>query len=227
MRKFVLFVRYRVICLLFMGIGFSSCGTLKAQQTRFDLFRLAQTSGLTVQNRSVTPLTDDKRKGIRFSAHEGDGVAWINEINFSDGIIEVDIRGKDVLQQSFVGIAFHGINKDSLEAVYFRPFNFRSTDSLKKSHAVEYVFHPDYPWERLRKEHPGEYEKSVIQPPVPDQWFHVKIVIHYPEIKVYLNGNTDPCLAIRELNTRRAGKVGLWVGNNSDGDFANLTINNL
>ena len=200
--------------------------SLKGQQKEFDLFRLVQSGGLTVQNRTISPFQDDKIKGIRFSVLEGDGVAWLNGVDFSGGIIELDIRGKDVLQQSFVGIAFHGVNKDSTEAVYFRPFDFRSGDQVRKAHAVEYVFHPDFPWEWLRKEHPGQYEMEIDPPPVPGEWFHVKIVVHYPEVKVYVNRNVTSCLTFQELSARREGKIGLWVGNNSDGDFANLTINN-
>ncbi len=215
---------YRIY-LLFIS-GFCTALTIQGQKKKYDLFGLAQSGGLQVQNRTLTPLQEAGIQGVRFSAKEGDGIAWLNGINFNNGIIEVDIRGKDVLQQSFVGIAFHGVAGDSLEAVYFRPFNFRSTDSLRKLHAVEYIFHPDFTWERLRKEHPGIYEKRIDPPPAPDQWFHAKIVVHYPQVTVFVNGNSTPCLTVQELSTRGDGKIGLWVGNNSDGDFANLTIDN-
>lgn len=200
--------------------------SLKGQKKEYNLFQLFQSGGITVQNRTITPLSDGNRKGIRFSAHAGDGAGWLDGIRFSNGTIELDIRGKDVAQQSFVGIAFHGTTGDSLESIYFRPFNFRSTDSTKKSHAVEYVFQPDFPWERLRKEHPGIYEKGINPAPLPDQWFHAKIVVHFPEVKVYVDHGFAPSLTVDELNPRRDGRIGLWVGNYSDGDFANLTIIN-
>ena len=38
----------------------------------------------------------------------GDGIAWIKR--FTEGTIELDIRGKDAFQQSFVGMAYHGID---------------------------------------------------------------------------------------------------------------------
>jgi hypothetical protein len=204
--------------------GLLTAPSLLAQNKTVDLFHLAQTGGLVVQNRTIAPLTDGSRKGISFSAAEGDGVAWIKGIGFSHGSIELDIRGKDVLQQSFVGVAFHGINKDSLESVYFRPFNFRSTDSVRKTHAVQYIDQPDFPWERLRSEHTGIFEKAIYPPPAADQWFHVRITVHYPEIKVYVNNNTRPSLTVKELSSLKDGRIGLWVGNNSDGDFANLVI---
>ena len=39
-----------------------------------------------------------------------DGVAYLQGIEFSNGTIELDVRGKDVQQQSFVGVAFHGVD---------------------------------------------------------------------------------------------------------------------
>src|ERR1700722_18765388 len=73
------------------------------------------------------------------SAAEGDGVAWINNLELTNGAIEVDIKGKDTFQLSFVGIAFHGVDDSTFEAVYFRPFNFHSPDPVRKTHAVQYV----------------------------------------------------------------------------------------
>ena len=116
---------------------------IHAQGHRYDLSSLHQQGALLAQNRSLSALPAEK--AIRFSTAAGDGVAWLEGVEFANGTIELDIRGKDVLQQSFVGVAFHGISKDSLEAVYFRPFNFQSTDSLRRVHMVQYVSHPDFP----------------------------------------------------------------------------------
>jgi hypothetical protein len=52
----------------------------------------------------------------------------------------------------------------------------------------------------------------------------VKIIVKSPQIIVFVNGNQEPSLIVEKLNTRASGKIGLWVGNNSDGDFANLQI---
>ncbi len=145
-------------------------------------------------------------------------------VEFSDGIIDLDIKGKDVFQQSFVGVAFHGADNKTLDAVYFRPFNFQATDSARRIHAVQYVSHPDNTWFVLRQNYNGKYEKAIIPPPDPDKWFHVRIVIRYPQVSVYVNNSPDPSLVVDQLNERRSGKIGLWVGNNSDGDFANLKI---
>lgn len=41
---------------------------------------------------------------------------------------------------------------------------------------------------------------------------------------VFVTDAKEPCLVVDALNGRKAGLVGLWVGNNSGGDFANVTI---
>jgi len=49
---------------------------------------------------------------------------------FKEGIIDIDLRGKDVFLQSFLGIAFDVTDNNHYEAVYFRPFNFRHLVNL-------------------------------------------------------------------------------------------------
>ena len=193
---------------------------------RYDLFNLNKNGTLRVFNRTLTSFTDNTRNAVRFSEAEGDGVAWVDGANFTNGVIELDIKGKDVLQQSFVGVAFHGKDEKTLDAIYFRPFNFRSADSVRRIHAVQYVSHPDFPWNVLRETQNGKYEKAVPSAPDPNAWFHVKIIVDYPHVKVYVNDSPSPCLSVDKLNNRQAGKIGLWTGNTSGGEFANLVITN-
>jgi hypothetical protein len=193
---------------------------------KYDLYDLNKNGKLQVFNRTLTSFTDKEQNGVRFSENAGDGVVWIDGVNFSNGIIELDIKGKDVLQQSFVGVAFHGKDEKTLDAIYFRPFNFKSSDSVRRIHAVQYVSHPDFPWDKLREKQNGKYEKAISSAPNPNEWFHVKIIVGYPHVSVYVNNSIEPCLAIDKLNDRQNGKIGLWVGNNSGGDFANLVVTN-
>jgi len=212
---------YLTIALVFVTT-LSAMG--QGNAVKYDLFNMAENNKLEVFNRKVSTFTANDKKGIRFSKNENDGVAWLNGVEFSNGSIELDIRGKDVFQQSFVGIAFHGIDNRTFDAVYFRPFNFQSTDPARKIHAVQYVAYPDYPWQLLREKFNGKFEKAVIPSPNGTEWFHVKITIKYPMVTVFVNGSLEPSLTIEKLNNRKTGKIGLWVGNNSDGDFANLQI---
>jgi hypothetical protein len=198
----------------------------QGQSDKYDLFNLLKDGKIETFNRQLSQFSETDKKGIRFSKNTGDGIAWLKGVEFSNGTIELDIKGKDILQQSFVGVAFHGLNNETLDAVYFRPFNFQSTDPVRKIHAVQYISHPDYTWSVLREKFNGKYEKSVTPATDGNKWFHAKIVVQYPKVTVYVNDNPEPCLVIDKLNDRKTGKIGLWVGNTSDGDFANLQIIN-
>ena len=41
---------------------------------------------------------------------------------------------------------------------------------------------------------------------------------------VFVNNSKEPSLTVTKLNHRESGSVGLWVGEGSGGDFANLKI---
>jgi hypothetical protein len=186
-------------------------------------FVSGQTPG-HVYNRKFTASQEDGRKDVRADAAEGEGVAWRDDLQFSTGTIECDLRGRNNPGASFVGVAFHGLNAGTYEAIYFRPFNFDSTDPEHHKHAVQYVSQPDFPWQLLREQHPGVFENKVEPPPNPDGWFHVRIVVEAKTISVFVDGAAQPCLAVNALAGRASGWIGLWVGNNSDGVFANLKI---
>jgi len=207
-------------------VGFFAVSGLASQQRTIepDLIGLAAGHGLQVFNRSVTGLTDGSRNALRLSANPGDGVAYLEGIEFANGTIELDLRGKDVQGQSFVGVAFHGVDGTTYDAVYFRPFNFGAADSTRRAHAVQYISHPTYTWNKLRSEHPGAYERSVNPVPDPNDWIHVRIVVAGPRVSVFMADASEPSLVVTRLSDRSKGLVGLWVGNNSSGDFANLRI---
>jgi hypothetical protein len=189
-----------------------------------DLAALAEGKGLKLFNRSLSVLSDGARKGVRLNESPGDGVAYLEGIEFADGAIEFDIRGKDVLQQSFVGIAFHGLDGKTYDAIYFRPFNFKNEDPARRLRAVQYISHPTYTWDKLRTEHPGKYEQPVNPVPDPNGWFHARVVVASPKVSVFVNDAKEPCLVVNQLSDRKKGLVGLWVGNTSGGDFANFKI---
>ncbi len=164
------------------------------------------------------------KKGIRFSEEQGSGLLLLKDYEFSNGTIEFNVKGKNILQQSFVGVAFHIQNEKTYDAVYFRPFNFKNTDTTKRVRAIQYVSVPDYDWPKLREQFPGKYENSVKPIPDPEDWFHVKVIINNKDVKVFVNKNNQPSLVVQKLTNSKTGKIGLWVGNGSGGDFANLVI---
>lgn len=163
-----------------------------------------------------------KKDIIHLNAKENDGVLWLNDFDFQDGTIELDIKGKDARGQSFVGLAFNGQDNEKYDAVYFRPFNFESTE--RKTHSVQYIAMPDYDWSKLRNTMPGKYENTITPVPDPNDWFHVKIEINFPNVTVYVNGTSKPSLEIEQINLTGHGKLGLWAGNGSEGWFKNIKI---
>lgn len=178
---------------------------------------------LKAVNRDVTALEGDKR-GVKVSEKAGPGVVWIEGSDFDQGTIEIDVRGRDVLQQSFLGIAFHGKDDKTYEAVYLRPFNFRAQDPDRHQHAVQYVAVPDYDWPRLRKEFPEEFENPVDASVAPTDWVPLRVVVKGNAVQIFVGKVNTPTLEVRKLGTLDRGLIGLWVGNNSDGDFMNLRV---
>lgn len=189
-----------------------------------DLGQLASGRGAVVFNRALTSAREAGRDVARLDARPGDGGALIDGVQFREGVIEIDLKGKDVAQQSFLGIAFHVVDWTTYEAVYFRPFNFRAAGAEQRAHSVQYVSQPDQTWQRLRAERPGQFEKAVEPPPDPNGWFHVRIVVAHSRIEVFVNGASTPSLAVDDLGAQKSGGVALWAGNGSDGAYANLTI---
>jgi hypothetical protein len=189
-----------------------------------DLAALAAGKGLTVFNRSATAVSDGARKGIHLNESPGDGVAYVAGVEFADGTIELDVKGKDVQQQSFVGVAFQGVDGTTYDAIYFRPFNFKTDDPARRLRAVQYIAHPTHTWQKLRTEQPGKYEQPVNPVPDPNGWFRARIVVASPKVSVFVGDAKEPSLVVTQLSDRKKGLVGPWVGNTSAGDFANFKI---
>jgi hypothetical protein len=195
----------------------------------YDLQQLLQTGGLTVLERKLTPINDDGKHAVSFSdKNESDGFALIKGLAFGEGTIEVDIKGKDIQGRNFVGIAFHAVAEEGKETaadvVYFRPFNFKAGEQIRRSHSVQYVSPPRWEWSELREKYTGVYENEIPSPPDPNGWFHARVEVKGKEITVFVNDAKEPCLKVTKLNDRTTGSVGIWVGYATNGDFANLTV---
>lgn len=202
----------------------SGAGNQDPRTTTPDLAHLAEGSGGQVFNRALTVTQEDGRAVARVDARPGDGGVLLDGLLLSEGTIEVDLKGKNVPQQSFLGVAFHVVDWTTLEAVYFRPFNFRSPDPERRARAVQYVSHPAHTWQRLRAERPGQFEQGLDPAPEPDGWFHARIVLAGGRVEVYVDRAERPSLSVVALGEARSGGVALFVGNGSDGAFAGLRV---
>ncbi|MCX7098361.1 MAG: hypothetical protein NTV43_10715 [Methylococcales bacterium] len=208
-----------VLCITF---SVSSCA-LESAKT-LEAAKVAASGDWVVHNRTATFSKDDPAGTVYFAGQAKPGVAWLKNSNFSEGVIEADIKGNDVKDKSYVGIAFRGIDEKTYEAVYFRPFNFNAPDELHKSHAVQYESEPDNSWEKLRKQQPGAYERAISPAVNPNEFFHVKVVAEAGQVSVYVNNAAEPTLSVASLAKQKSGWVGVWMGNNADGTFKNLKI---
>jgi hypothetical protein len=220
--------RSRTVCASLFAILVILLGTpsdLDAQEAfRPNLAGIATGDGWTVANRGATTEMANGQTIVTFDGRPGDGAAWLDGVDFENGTIEIRIRGKNNPGLSFVGVAFRGVDDETYDAIYFRPFNFVGDNDISRSHMVQYVSHPLNTWRKLREEHTDVYENSLVDPPNPDEFFTARIVVTKPEIRVYVEGETEPSLVVNELTTRTGGRIGLWMGNNSDGSFAELVI---
>lgn len=137
------------------------------------------------------------------------GLVWLPVNAFRQGTFELTVRGRDILQGSFVGVAFHAVNDSTFDDVYCRPFNFRTADPVRRIHAVQYVYEPTYYWQKLRTEQNGKYEKGIANPPAATDWFILTVTVEGDTVKAFINHEPTPTLVVQKLNQTMSGKVGL------------------
>jgi hypothetical protein len=180
---------------------------------------LAKNNLIFRQANQAQAMQDGDKKGINCY-----GNVWLKNIDFSYGTIELDIRGRNEFLNSFPGIAFHASDTSrNYEVVYFRPFNFRSADPVRRTWSVQYMSLPEYGYDRLRKENTGQFESEILPNPKPEDWIHARIVIKKDSIVVYVNGMEKPSLTVKNLGKRSNGMFSLWT-DATVVDFANLVI---
>lgn len=211
MRKFILLIAQACFSL-----------SLFAQVNTPELSKINDSKTWEIFNRAIEIITLSDQTSVSLDARQGDGLSVFQDLEFENGTIEFDIKGKDILQQSFVGVAFHIQNDSTFNAVYFRPFNFKKPE--RTSHSVQYISHPKFTWQKLRTDFPAQFEKTVTPVPNPDDFFHAKVVVKWPTVKVFVENSDVHSLEVKILSAFKKGKVGFWVGNGSDGSFKNLVV---
>ena len=193
-------------------------------QAAIDLHTAVETGDIEVYNRTLSLLYEESYKGIRLSKEYGEGLAWLKGVEFSNGTIEFDVRGEDVKQHSFVGIAFHGSNDSTFDAIYLRPFQFRASPDSLRNRMIQYISLPEHTWRTLRKSAPGVNEHSIEPSPDPNAWVHMRVVVEGEAVSTFINGAKEPSLVVRKATKFHTGRVGFYVADTSGGDFANIVI---
>lgn len=189
--------------------------------------------GCTVQ-KSIIPTKENVQsvnrevsfteKATELNAAEGGGMAILENFSFRSGTIRLEIKGENNPGKSFVGIAFNIKNDSTYEAIYFRPFNFKSPEKIRREHGIQYVFEPNYSWKKLRSENTGEFEAEFIDPPSPDDWFSISLTVENDKVIVKDGDSGKLLMQAKRLSTTSSDKLAFWVGNNSKGSFRNLKI---
>ncbi len=200
--------------------------TYSQKEQKLNLFKLIKTNQLRIINREVKVIDSLSNSYIKLSENKSEGIVWLPIKDFKNGTVKIEMRGKNVFQKSFIGIAFHGQDDKTYDAVYCRPFNFIAKDSIRRVHAIQYISHPIDTWKKLREEKNSLYEKEIVNPPNPDGWFTMTIVVDNKSVKAYINDAKKPALEVDKLNNNQNGKIGLFVGDDSGGDFSNIRIAN-
>ena len=158
-----------------------------------------------------------------------DGLVAIPGRAFHDGVITLRVAGSpgpgaNPTARGFVGGAFRVDDaKGRYELFYLRPTNGRADDQLRRNHSLQYVSAPDWPWERLRKETPGQYESYAdLQP---DVWTTMRIEVQGTKARLYVNGAAQPALIVNDLKAGdSSGAVALWIGPGTVAHFADVKI---
>lgn len=157
-------------------------------------------------------------------------VAILKGKDFHNGTIEVWLAGAPSDEaaaaggaRGFVGIAFRVTDSSRYEAFYLRPTNGRAQDQLRRNHSIQYISHPEYPWERLRREAPGQYESYADMRP--GEWIRFRIVVAGTAAELYLGTAEQPSLIVTDLkHGDLSGKVALWIGPGTAAHFSGLRI---
>jgi hypothetical protein len=159
---------------------------------------------------------------VHLSGAPGTGLAWVQGFDMNEGCLEVEVKGSNEFGRSFVGLAFRAADKDTYDTVYVRPFVFQSDDPERSAHGIQYMSMPNFGWPVLRKLRPGEYEKSIGSRPSPDEWVHLRVRFGGGRVQAHVNHASQAQLDLELLTAQTAGRVALWVGNNSSGSFRHL-----
>ncbi|MBB4128353.1 hypothetical protein GGR77_003680 [Xanthomonas translucens] len=218
----------KTVAAALLAAVFALANGAMAQPSAPDLSSIADGKSWRVFHADVERTEKDGSAAVRLSA-KGDppigivGLALPRALTFSTGTIEVDLKGKNVKQRSFLGVAFNVIDERTFEAVYFRPFNFNAEEPIS-NRSVQYIAWPDNTWERLRKDAPGQFEKAVNPAPDPDAWFHAKVEVTASQVRVFVNHAKEPSLVVARLSSGGIERpVGLFV-DSDDGQYANLKV---
>jgi hypothetical protein len=95
---------------------------------------------------------------------------------------------------------------------------------LRRNRAVQYFSFPDFKFDRLRKEAPGEYESYADMGL--NEWITLRIEVAGRQAKLFLNDSRQPVLVVNDLKhgAGASGGIGLFVDVGTEGFFSELKV---
>jgi hypothetical protein len=208
--------------IILLGAFLLVCNNSFAQQ-QINLATKLENKQITAVERVISQYSDHP-EAVEMNARNSDGLGILADIEFTKGTIEIELLGENNPGKSFIGIAFNIQDDKTYEAIYLRPFNFVAEEQIRKEHMVQYIFHPEFTWRKLREERTGEFENEISSPPNPDKWFKVRIIIAAEKVEVYVNDIPEAVLTIDRLTSIKSKRIGLWTGYGSSGRYRNLVL---
>ena len=170
-------------------------------------------------------------KDPKIEAFDEPTYARVIGTNFKNGTIEVKVLSgllpdAPEFARGFLGIAFRiDENNEHFESLYIRPTNGRNESQLRRNRSTQYFSYPDYKFDRLRNESPGEYESYADMDL--DEWIDLKVKVDGEHAELYLNNSKYPVLVVNDLKhgPDAEGAIALWVEEGTEGFFKDFKIN--
>ncbi|RZK35769.1 MAG: hypothetical protein EOO90_28575 [Pedobacter sp.] len=154
----------------------------------------------------------------------------INDLDFGDGSIELEVMGRLLPNapdsaRAFIGLAFHINSDDSkFEGIYLRPTNAVAENQIRRNRSIQYFSYPDFKFNHSRKTNPGEFESYADI--APNEWIKMKVVVKGDNARLYINGSKNPVMIVNKMKmgANQTGGLGLWVDIGTEGYFRNLIV---
>jgi hypothetical protein len=143
-----------------------------------------------------------EEKAGRKSLFVRSGHAYLEDVAFADGWLEVDVLVPR--QRTFAGVVFRVVSEGSQEKVYLRPHKSGLDDALQ----YEAVFDGSTTWQLYTA---PTYMRPLEIPK--EEWVRLRIVYSGLEARVYWNQSPEPAMVVPDLKRDWAsGGFGLWAG---------------
>lgn len=208
-------------------------------------FPLSSIDALRPHNVTATAVTYGGKRGVRLVVADSarrrveglpieqqqlETLAILEGTDFGDGTIELEVAGAPAPDASggargFVGVAFRvQPDRRTYDAFYLRPTNGRAEDQVRRNHSVQYIAHPDWPWERLRRETPERYESYVDL--VPGVWTRIRVEVRGTQARLFVHGQAQPTLLVADVKSGASarGAVALWIGPGTVAHFRDVRV---